>query len=132
MTTNYDDGHTADQYKKAKAQPYHARVATYSLMKHLGDLKGKAVVDAACGEGYCTRKIGQAGAGRVVGLDVSERMIELARAQEAREPLGIEYRVADASVAGPQQDFDVLAAAWLLVYAHNHAELDAMCQSLSR
>ena len=37
-----------------------------------------------------------AGAVDVVGIDISERMIELAREQEARQPLGIEYRVEDA------------------------------------
>ena len=82
MTTDYNQGQVAEQYKKAKEQPWRSRIETYSFMKRIGDLKGKKVVDVACGEGHFTRMLRQAGAARVVGVDISERMIELARAQE--------------------------------------------------
>lgn len=132
MTTDYNQGHIAEQYKKAKEQPWRARIESHSLMKRLGDLRGKKVTDIACGEGYVTRKLRQAGASQVVGVDISERMIELARAQEAAAPLGIDYRVDDARTLVPQQDFDLAVSAWLLVYAHDRAELAAMCQGLAR
>ncbi len=131
MTTDYDEGRVAQQYKQAKEQPWRPCVETYSLMKRLGDLTGKKVVDVACGEGYYTRKLRQAGALKVVGFDISERMIELARAQEEENPLGIEYRVGDARALVPQQDFDVAFAAWLIVYAHDRAELARMCRGLA-
>ena len=54
------------------------------------------MIDVACGEGWLTRHLRKAGASQVVGVDISEEMIELARWQEEREPLGIEYRVEDA------------------------------------
>jgi ubiquinone/menaquinone biosynthesis C-methylase UbiE len=40
------------------------------------------VLDLACGEGFYTRRIKQRDAARVVGVDVSQPMIELARAEE--------------------------------------------------
>ncbi|HVX64050.1 MAG TPA: class I SAM-dependent methyltransferase [Pirellulales bacterium] len=132
MTTDYNAGQTARQYKKAKEQPWRLRVETYSFMKLIGDLQGKQVVDLACGEGHFTRRLRQAGAANVVGEDISERMIALARAQEAEEPLGIEYRVEDARTLTPQQDFDLAVSAWLLVYARDRAELASMCQGLGR
>lgn len=132
MTTDYNQGHIAEQYKQAKEQPWRARIETYSLMKLIGDVRGKKVIDIACGEGYVTRKLRQAGAREVVGVDIAERMIDLARAQEAAAPLGIEYRVEDARTLVPQQDFDLAVSAWLLVYAHDRAELAAMCQGLAR
>jgi len=130
MTTDYNT--IAQQYKKAKEQLWRSRIESYSMMKLIGDLAGKKVVDVACGEGHFTRKLRKAGAAEMVGVDISERMIELARAQEAHEPLGIVYRVEDARAAVAQQDFDLAVSAWLLVYAHDRVELASMCRGLSR
>lgn len=132
MATDYNEGRIAEQYKKAKEQPWRARVETYSFMKLIGELKGKTVLDVACGEGHFTRRLRRAGAARVVGSDISERMIALAREEEARAPLGIEYRVEDARAIVPQQDFDLAVSAWLLVYARDRAELARMCRGLAR
>lgn len=130
MTTDYNS--ISRQYKKAKQQPWRWAVETYSLMKLIGDLRGKKVVDVACGEGYFTRKLRQAGAASVLGTDISDRMIDLARAEEARNPLGIEYLVEDARAEEPQRDLDLAVAAWLLVYAHDRNELGRMCHGLAR
>jgi SAM-dependent methyltransferase len=130
MTTDYNL--ITKQYRKAKQQPWRTAVETYSLMSLAGDVTGKSVVDVACGAGYFTRKFRRAGAARVLGFDISERMIELARAEEASEPLGIEYVVEDARAEQPRRDFDLAAAAWLLVYARNRNELDQMCRGLAR
>ena len=73
-----------------------------------------------------------AGAVEVVGIDISERMIELAREQEARQPLGIEYRVEDARAVAEHADFDLVVGAWLLVYAQTRAELVQMCTGARR
>ena len=61
MTTDYNSGHVAEQYRKVKAQLWRARLETYSFMKLIGDVDGKTVVDIACGEGYFTRRLRQAG-----------------------------------------------------------------------
>jgi len=131
VTTDYNQGRVAEQYQKAKQQPWRWRIEAYSFMKRIGDLRGKKVVDVACGEGHFTRRLREAGAAEVVGFDVSERMVELARAQEAEQPLGIEYRVADARAIVPQHDFDLAVSAWLLVYAQNRQELEQMCRGLA-
>jgi SAM-dependent methyltransferase len=100
-------------------------------MKLIGDVEGKRVLDVACGEGNFTRMLRTASAAEVVGIDISERMIELARAQEARRPLGIEYRVEDARALAKNADFDLVVGAWLLVYAQTRAELAQMCLGLA-
>jgi SAM-dependent methyltransferase len=130
MTTDYNQ--ISQQYKQAKQQPWRWAVETYSLMKLVGDLRGTSVVDVACGEGYFTRKLRQAGAASVLGIDISQAMIELAQAEEAREPLGIEYVVEDARAEQPRRELDLAVAAWLLVYAHDRAELAQMCRGLAR
>jgi SAM-dependent methyltransferase len=64
-----------------------------AFFEFMGDLNGKTVLDAGCGEGYNTRLLARSGA-RMTGVDISEKMIELARQEERREPLGIRYEVA--------------------------------------
>lgn len=130
MTTDYNQ--IANQYKKAKEQPWWTRSVLYSMMKLIGDLSGKSVVDVACGEGWLTRELRKVSASEVVGVDISEEVIELARRQEAREPLGIEYRVEDARVTESAQQFDLSVSTCLLVYAHDREELDVMCRGLAR
>lgn len=130
MTTDYNN--IGELYQEAKKQPWRDRIESHSLMSLLGDLNGKKVVDVACGEGHFTRKLRRAGASRVVGVDISERMIALASQQESADPLGVEYRVEDAAADGPLGDFDLAVSAWLLVYAHSRAELAAMCRGLAR
>jgi len=56
----------------------------------IGDLRGRQVLDAGCGDGYNTRILARSGA-RMTGVDLSARMIGLAQDEERRAPLGIRY-----------------------------------------
>ena len=62
-----------------------------SFLRFVGDVDGKKVLDAGCGEGRSSRHFACKGA-KVTGIDISARMLELALRQETREPLGIDYR----------------------------------------
>ena len=65
--------------------------------ERLLDLReGETVLDVACGNGNFARHMAKLGA-EVVGFDVSEKMIEMARTRGSRGPGWIEYRVIDAS-----------------------------------
>ena len=130
MTTDYDP--IAEQYKRSKLQPWRAHVESYTLLALLGNLSGKSVVDVACGEGFYTRLLRAAGAQPVRGIDLSDGMIALARAEEAARPLGIEYAVGDGRDLRVDGPVDIVAAAYLLNYAPDRAELDAMCRSIAR
>ncbi|HEX5106491.1 MAG TPA: class I SAM-dependent methyltransferase [Pirellulaceae bacterium] len=130
MDTNYDQ--IAEQYKRSKLQPWRTHIERYTLLALAGDVSGQAVIDLACGEGYYTRELRRLGAARVVGVDLSREMIALAQAEEAREPLGIEYRVGDARDVDLPGQFDLVFAAYLLNYAHTAAELAQMCRAVAR
>jgi len=67
--------------------------ATFRL---IGSVKGKNVLDLACGEGYNTRILARKGA-KVIGVDHSKRLIDLAEAEERKEQLGIRYYRIDAT-----------------------------------
>jgi SAM-dependent methyltransferase len=130
MTTDYDV--IAADYKQAKQQPWRFYVERYTLLRLAGDLRGLTVLDLACGEGYYSRELRHRGAARVVGVDASAGMIELARAEEARRPLGIEYRVQDARALQEAGSFDLVVAAYLLNYASTKEELQEMCAAIAR
>jgi 2-polyprenyl-3-methyl-5-hydroxy-6-metoxy-1,4-benzoquinol methylase len=89
------------------------------LLDLLGDLAGRAALDAGCGEGRLARALAARGA-RVTGVDISPRLIQLAR---ERDPGGaIDYRVAD--LCQPLPDlagrFDVIASCLVLNDVHDH------------
>jgi ubiquinone/menaquinone biosynthesis C-methylase UbiE len=62
------------------------------FMRFIPDLAGLSVIDLGCGEGRNTRSFARRGA-RMTGVDISSQMLELARQEEAREPIGIRYQV---------------------------------------
>jgi ubiquinone/menaquinone biosynthesis C-methylase UbiE len=100
-------------------------------MQLAGDPTGQAVLDVACGEGFYTRMLRRKGAAKVVGIDLSQGMIDLARQQEAQHELGIDYRVGDARALQLSGQFDVAVAAYLLNYARDRTELQAMCAGIA-
>jgi len=129
MTTNYDP--IAEQYGRSKYQPWRTHIETFTLMNLIGDPTGKTVVDLACGEGFYTRMLKKKGAATVLGVDLSEGMIQLARDQEAEQGLGIEYKLGDARDLVLEEQRDLAVAAYLLNYARDRDELGAMCRTIA-
>lgn len=129
MATDYDS--IAEQYQRAKQQPWRTHIECFTLMHLMGDLTGLDVLDVACGEGFYTRLIRQRGAARVTGIDLSQGMIDLARQQETRHGLGISYQQGDARAMPSGDSYDLAVAAYLLNYARNRAELGEMCASIA-
>jgi ubiquinone/menaquinone biosynthesis C-methylase UbiE len=130
MTTSYNA--IAEQYQRSKQQPWRTFIECFTLMDLIGDVSGKAALDVACGEGFYTRMICERGAARVTGIDLSSGMIDLARSQESDHQLGIEYVVGDARTLDDTKPFDLVVAAYLLNYACNRDELQAMCDGIAR
>ncbi|MBU6427090.1 methyltransferase domain-containing protein [Patescibacteria group bacterium] len=50
-----------------------------TVLKLVGDPRGKAVLDVACGSGFFSFPIAAMGATRVIGIDNSEQQLEIAR-----------------------------------------------------
>lgn len=128
MSAQYDA--IADQYRQSTGSPLRKFVEAYTLQRLVGDVRGKQVLDLGCGEGFFTRRFKALGAARVVGVDISSAMIALAREQEDREPLGLEYVCADVQEMTGLGEFDIVVAAYLLHYAKTEQELQRMCESV--
>ncbi|MEU8544119.1 methyltransferase domain-containing protein [Streptomyces sp. NPDC048717] len=119
-----------DRYSDFKDTAPLAGPEQHNVLKHLGDLTGRRVLDLACGHGHYTRLIKAAGAAEVVGSDLSPVMVELARKTEQEDRLGITYHVADAVALPKLGAFDLVSAVWLLNYATTKAELTAMLRGI--
>ncbi len=128
MATNYDD--IADVYLKAAVHPIKKYCEAFTLLKVLGNVKAKSVLDLACGDGYYTRLIKQQGTAQTVGVDISQKMIDQAKRTEIDAPLGIEYHTGDISKLGQIGQFDVVTAVYLLPYASTKQVLTAMFQTI--
>jgi SAM-dependent methyltransferase len=87
-----------------------------AFLDFAGDLSGKTVLDAGCGEGHNTRMFARRGA-RMTGVDLSDKMIALATTDEQREPLGIRYERASFSDLAPfrADSFDAVISTMALM-----------------
>ena len=130
LTTDYNP--IVEQYQRSKQQPWRVCIESFTLMELVGDPTGLTVLDLACGEGFYSRLLRHRGAARVTGLDLSAGMIAQAEAQEARQPLGVRYAVADARELSGDNPVDLAVAAYLLNYARTPVELQAMCDGIAR
>ncbi|OZQ67429.1 SAM-dependent methyltransferase [Paenibacillus sp. VTT E-133280] len=75
-------GETGDIHREVFLNP--------ALIRLMGSVENKKVLDAGCGEGYLSRMIAKAGAS-VTGVDYSQNMIQLATSK-SQEDLKITFR----------------------------------------
>jgi 2-polyprenyl-3-methyl-5-hydroxy-6-metoxy-1,4-benzoquinol methylase len=90
-----------------RERPLYRETLLPAVLDLVGDIQGMAVCDLACGQGFVTRELARGGA-RAVGVDISERLLEMARRYEDEEPLGVRYLNDDAQTAAslPDASFD--------------------------
>ncbi|MFX1483364.1 MAG: class I SAM-dependent methyltransferase [Promethearchaeota archaeon] len=81
-------GDTGDSYHRTYVNPV--------VFGILGDIKGLSILDLACGQGYLSRILAKKGA-KVIGIDISEKMLEIAQDSERDHPLGVKYLLCSSS-----------------------------------
>lgn len=81
-----------------------------SILPLLGNVKGKTILDAGCGEGYLCRLLVGMGA-KLTGLEPADRLIQYAIKREQKEKLGINYVKEDLSKwQGNSDSFDIVVS----------------------
>ncbi|MER7767336.1 class I SAM-dependent methyltransferase [Kitasatospora sp. NPDC096140] len=104
-----------------------------SFLGMVGDVRGRSVLDLACGTGFYSREFKRRGAAEVFGVDISGEMIAAARGIEQRDPLGVGYEVGDVAELRPlDRRFDVALGVQCLNYAGSVAEMERMCRNVHR
>ena len=129
----YDDVQSDGLYEEGMARMavYHHHCQDPVIFRTLGDIRGKSLLDLACGDGFYTRRFRtECAADPVMGIDLSPKSIEQAEAIERREQLGIEYLVSDVVDLKLERRFDVVSAIHLLHYLESGAEIESVLRTI--
>jgi SAM-dependent methyltransferase len=78
---------------------------------------GERIVDVGCGTGNAALLAARAGA-EVTGLDLAERLLDVARGRAAEEGLPVEFKVGDAAaLPAPDDAFDAAISVFGVIFA---------------
>lgn len=117
-----------DLFKAYEGKP--GQIVQRRTVFHLaGDVADKSILDLACGYGFFGREFHKQGASKVVGVDISEKMISLARKESRKNGDEIEFLVGNVSEMGVLGSFDLITAVFLFNYAESQSELGNMFEA---
>ncbi len=92
------------------------------LLALMPDVDGRRALDLGCGAGQLAHHLATAGAAEVVGVDVSERMLAMARADWAHARVTY-HRGAIEEIAFPPARFDLVVSSLVMHYVHDYPGL---------
>lgn len=130
MNNIYDKKEFFDQYAQmSRSKQGLAGAGEWHQLKHLiPRLSGKSVLDLGCGYGWHCKYAAEQGAGEVLGLDLSEKMIAEAASRNSGE--NISYRVCGLDEYDyPENTWDLVVCNLVLHYV---ADLETVYSRIYR
>ena len=127
----FDNETFFDGYSRLRERPVNANnlFEIPAFMSLLPDLDGKCVLDLGCGMGERCLDYVRCGAVRVVGIDISENMLSVAREKNSHPR--IEYlRLSMEEIGVLQGPFDVASSSLALHYVQDYAGVTAAVYGL--
>ena len=113
------DGYSKIRERKNNANELFEKPALFSL---LPPLEGKTVIDLGCGYGeHCMEYI-QRGAAKVVGIDISEKMLVVAKAENSHPKITY-LHMAMEDLSSIEERFDVAASSLAIHYVEDYKTL---------
>ncbi len=106
---------------------FHKYFINPTFLDLIGNVKGKSVLDVACGEGHFSRKLAEQTKGdiQITGIDASKKLIDIA--QKKNEPFSrcIKFQVGDASrLEGlASNSFDLAICNMALMFIKQYEEM---------
>ncbi|MDI9355279.1 MAG: class I SAM-dependent methyltransferase [Cyanobium sp. MAG06] len=94
-SNNTSWGSVADKYNEylISDKNYHSEIIIPNILRLIGNIKGKNILDIACGQGVLSQILSDNGA-MVSGFDIGENLIKIAKNNDKKGK--INYCVADA------------------------------------
>lgn len=122
------DGYVTEGAQHSYSAYYNLLLASFTDL--VGVVKGRRVLDLACGQGIVARELARRGAS-VFGVDISERMLALARSYQQSEAQEVTFVLDDAQALGSLADgaFDGVTCNMALM---DIPDLAATLQAVSR
>ncbi len=116
----YDDPAFFAEYSKMprSVDGLDAAVEWHALRATLPDLQGKRLLDLGCGYGWHCRYAAEQGASTVVGIDISAKMIERARALTSAENVRYEQKAIEEFTSEPAS-IDIVISSLALHYVRD-------------
>lgn len=100
-----------------EAWTHHMRDLSCDLLERLAPPVGATCLDLTCGTGFVTGELAKRTGGRVIGVDRSAGMIEVARRQHGEVCTFVEADILEHLRSQPSAGFDVVTCAWGLGYS---------------
>lgn len=122
----YDDERFFSEYSRfpRSVEGLTAAGEWHELEKMLPDFSGKRVLDIGCGFGWHCIYAAEQGAAYVLGTDISERMLSVAREKTSYD--NVEYtRIAMEDIDLPAESFDVVLSSLAFHYTPDIADVYA-------
>ena len=118
----YDNEVFFEGYKKIRENAINANnlFEIPALLSMMPDLKGKRVLDLGCGFGEHCRLFAEHGAEKVVGIDISKRMLEVAK-KENSDPRIVYVNMPMEDIAQLNESFDVVVSSLAFHYVEDFA-----------
>lgn len=115
----YDDDIFFESYKKLREKENANEIVELpALIKLLPSLKGLRILDLGCGYGeHCVKYI-EMGADKVVGIDISEKMLKIANEKNASQKI-IYKKLAIEDLSELNSNFDLVVSSLALHYVED-------------
>ena len=102
-----------------------------TVLRMVGNVEGRKVLDAGAGQGYFSRMLAHEGA-LVTSLEPAEALFRHSLAMEAAEPLGVKYVQGDLTLVSPDPVFDVVVSNMVLLSIQDWESALAACAGALR
>ena len=97
-------------------------IETPILLSMLPDPRGKSILDIGCGMGQHARQYADMGAGSILGIDISEKMLAYARAHNGGDNIAY-LRMAMEDIDAIEGRFDLVTSSLAFDYAEDFEKL---------
>ena len=129
----YDNDTFFENFRNSRSQEvnFNDCIETPILFAMLPDLRGKRILDIGCGMGQHAKQYAEMGAESVLGIDISEKMLEYAKAHNSAGNI-VYQRMAVEDIGTMNDQFDLVTSSLVFDYIEDFSDLMRKIQRLMK